>query len=358
MRRAAPLVAFTCCAVCLVLAPAARAAQLIATVDANVFGSLTASSGALLWTATSPVDGRSRFFVRDAAGIRTLPALTLRAGMQIRSADLGPGSTGLAVAFARCTDEGEGVGVCSIFRAGLSGGRPMPVPGASSKRYNEFAPAVWKNRVVFVRLPSDAYSGPYPVPRPLRGLFVTSPSLRLARPPACCKNGVLSSGIEGTDLRGRTVAYLATQFTDRDEPGHRGVQRTLTAVVVKRFDRGGHGRSCVVARARSGTNYDGGGPGAGLARPRLDGRYVYWQRTFSPGDYSVRYAIHRRLLPTRRCRPRGREQWQAAVSTPYGYSFAGLAVDRGRIYHAISEEFARPLKTSIYETDASEFMNR
>ena len=357
MRRVAPLIAFVCCAVCFVVAPAADAANLIATVQGRIWA-LTAHGGTLLWPVESLTASRSTVFVRDAAGVRQLAALTTPDGEVIRWADLGPGSTGsLAVAFARCTDEGEDVGVCSIFRAGLSGARPKPVPGASSERYDEFAPAVWKNRVVFVRLPSDAYSGPYPVPRPLRGLFATSPPVRLARPPACCKNGVRSSDIEGTDLRGRTVAYLATQFTDRDEPGHRRVQRTLTTVVVKQFDRGGHGRSCVVARARSGTNYGGGGPGAWLARPRLDGPYVYWQRTFSPGDFTARSAIHRRLLPTRDCRPRGREQWQPAFFSSTGERLAGLAVDHGRIYYATGPG-QTSVNSSIYETPASEFRNR
>jgi hypothetical protein len=153
-------------------------------------------------------------------------------------------------------------------------------------------------------------------------------------------------------LRGRTVAYLATKSTQRGE-----VQRTFTYVVVKQFDRRGQGRSCVVARARSGTNIGAGGPGAWLDHPLLDGRFVYWQRTFSPGDYTARSAVHRRLVPTRDCRPRGREQWQPVFFSAMGNRLAGLAVDRGRIYYAIRPD-QTTVNTSIYEAPVSEFRNR
>jgi hypothetical protein len=104
--------------------------EIIATVKGWLWA-LTAHDGTLLWAVENPPDSRSTVFIRDAAGVRKLPALTTRAFEDIRWADLGPdGTGGLAVAFARCTDEGEDSGICSIFRAPGDRRAPTTSPGS------------------------------------------------------------------------------------------------------------------------------------------------------------------------------------------------------------------------------------
>jgi len=345
--------------VALGVAPAARADDVIATVDEGYLGSLSAYGGSLIWTGNPDEFAAARsVFVWDGAGVRTMSALSLPAGYVIRGADIGPDSRGgLAVVYAGCIDEGEGTGACSLLRVGLGGGRPRRVRGASSNRYDERGPSIWGSKVVFVRAPYEGYTHLYRVPKPLRGVFAAPLGIRLAGLPQCCRGGVRDSWITATDLRRRVVAYLAWQLTERGS-----IQRTVTKLIVKRFDRRGRGRSCVVAHARSGTNYGGGGPGAALSAPRLDGRYVYWLRAFSPGDYTTQQSIRRRLLPTRSCRPRGPEQRKAPLPSPSpGLGGANFAVDGDRIYYAIpayEQPDSADMKTTIYETPATGFTDR
>ena len=361
MRRAGPLAVLACWALLSVFTPGATARTLIATVDWGYQSfALEAYDESVVWMAPLPrVEGEGgeqrdvAVFVRDAAGVRTLPALTIRSDdVLIRSADLGPGvGRGPALVFARCTDEGEFVGICSVVRAELSGGPARPVRGASAERYHEFAPSVWRERVAFVRAPAEAYSGRYPVPRPLRGIFATSPLTRLAPLPGCCFSDVPIPDRD-TDLRGRTLAYSTFDLIERREGG-RPVQLSRTKIVVKRFDRHGRGRSCVVAQALSG----GGRRGVSLSQPQLgDDGYVYWL-AISPGEDSRRSSVQRRPMPTRRCLARGQRERMPLHSAPSGSEThaAALAVAKGRVYYALVNPFG---PARIWEASSAEFTRR
>jgi hypothetical protein len=122
---------------------------------------------------------------------------------------------GRPVVLPRCVDEGETLGICSVLRGSLGGGRP--------RRFRESPRSATTKLVGRTGLSSCARLSSRPLkgysPFRLQGRSEGSsrrlrPSAR-PRPPACCHHGV-TSRISEMDLRSRAIAYLGEQGTYRD----------------------------------------------------------------------------------------------------------------------------------------------
>jgi hypothetical protein len=236
--------------------------------------------------------------------------------------DLGPGREGgTEAAYERCRDVtsmGEGSSECDIYRYGFGSHRTSRVRGASSRRYEETSPSVWRGRIAFVRSRLNREGLPVSV-GPQLGVFATPPLVGLAHvaPTAHTRTSV---GVRETDIRGHTLAYV----TFRNRLPRAGVLRLL----VKRVDRRAQGRACELVHGTGGT----------LDSPELDGDYVYWRRGRFGANYT--WTIHRRRLPGANCRSRGPEQVLPRTFRPtyepsqtvQRFSFA---VDQGHLYYSV-----------------------
>jgi hypothetical protein len=300
-------------ALALLIVPSASADRFFASGPASV-RNVTAYRGLIAWGGSAGTTGPPAYYVSRGGAVTRLRISQpryrdKRLGVVVNGSlgriDLGPdGHGGTMAVYERCTN------TCDIYRYGLASRRSGRVRGASSRRFEEFSPSVWRGRVVFFR------------PRQ-RGLFETPPFFRLAR------TGV---AVLETDLRGRTVAY-ATAPSDS----------SATKIFVKRIGRRGRGRSCEIARATDLVT---------VSQPQLDGAYVYWLRQSYAGTGDL--TIHRRRLPTSSCHPRGPEQLE-----PRGIPFdpGNFAVTRGRLFYS-STTFGAEIRYDIFEMQPVHFVNR
>jgi hypothetical protein len=235
---------------------------------------------------------------------------------------LGPGRDGrLEAVYERCrySSFDAGSSGCDIVRYDFAKRRVRKVPYASTGHWEGRAPSTWRGRLLFFRVGRTRQGNN------VGGLF-SGPRLhhlvRLHRLPD-------TDGSVETDLRARTVAYSA-------------VSRGRSVIAVKRVDRRGHGRECVVARTGS------------IGNPQLDGPYVYWAFQDAAGAS----AVHRRLLPGANCEPRGREQQTRVLNVydPDGEYTSSLenryAVDGGRLFYANDN------RKRLYEAEQPLFTDR
>ncbi len=229
--------------------------------------------GALAWSEQTRRGARAEWRLVVRRGGRTFAPSIPRFRHPV-NADLGPrAGGGLVAVYARCERDG-----CDLFLLDLQSGRERGL-GISSSLQDEVAPSAWNGRYAFSR------AGVGNEPGPSEGLLTALPLRRLAP-------GVPFE----TDLKGRRIAYASARYA-RDF--------TLTRIVVKRFDRSGRGRRCVVARARD----DSGAlrSAAKLFSPVLRADFVYWlTRRYDPRtNATAPVRIHRRRVPSARCRSRG-----------------------------------------------------
>ena len=244
-------------------APASAADTL---VTSGVGDNFDAFGGVFAWSQVVEIErGRevNRLVLRSSGRTYTPP---LRTFANRPDPSIGRDAGGrTVVAYARCGERG-----CDLFELGVRGGRERKLTRLSTRRRAEQAPSVWNGHYAFVR---SGRGG---------GLLKTSPVRRLSR----------SHPVE-TDLRGNRVAYL---IEDRESRG--------VTLLVKRFDRRGRGRHCVVARANRSLDET-------LGSPALSGRFVYWVSnpvTLAPGLPNQASFVQRRRLPGSRCESRGRPE--------------------------------------------------
>jgi len=299
----------------------AEADQMVATVPPVFYpdGELSAYHG-LIVMGGHTLGGPPSFFAVSGGAVTRLPinAPTRDLG----GLDLGPGQQGgTEAAYEGChdvTSMGEGSSECDIYRYGFQSHQTSRVPSASSRRYEETSPSVWRGRIAFVRSRLNDEGLPVSV-GPQLGAFATPPLVGLAHvaPPAHRRWLV---GVAEADLRGHTLAYVTFNY--------RLPRGSTMRLLVKRLNHQAEGHACEIVH----------GSGGSLSSPQLDGDYVYWQRRrFTSTDT---WTIHRRRLPGANCRSRGPEQvvprtFRPTVEPSQSVSPFSFAVDHGHIYYSV-----------------------
>ena len=268
----------------------AEADQMVANVPPVFYPDLELSAyRGLIVMGGSPLNRPPSYFAVRDGDVTRLPinAPTRDLG----GLDLGPGRQGGTEAvYEACRDVtsmGEGSSECDIYRYEFHSHRTSRVRGASSRRYEETSPSVWRGRIAFVRsrrLHSEGLVGSV---GPQLGVFATAPLVGLAHVAPTADKGT-RAGVLEADLRGDTLAYVT--FHDRLSRAD-GVR-----LLVKSVNRRAEGRACEIVHGTGGT----------LDSPEVDGDYIYWRRGHFGTNYT--WTIHRRRLPGANCRSRGPEQ--------------------------------------------------
>ncbi|HEX3510483.1 MAG TPA: hypothetical protein VHT27_05205 [Solirubrobacteraceae bacterium] len=147
MPRRRSLVAVVMLASCLALPAGARAAG--GTLLDGLGAGVSAYGGWAAWTHEDPAATATELMLRSPAGVvAPAPVPAGRGSFEVR---LGPrAGGGVAAVYRRCSDPAHLRG-CSIYElaVGVAGAaeRPLAIPGGGS----DTDPAIWKNRVAFVR---------------------------------------------------------------------------------------------------------------------------------------------------------------------------------------------------------------
>ena len=169
-------------AAALVLPAPARADDPIDQVGGD-----TPLAGYLGWSAWSRTEGdRFRLVLRDPRGTMVVPQLPTSS--RPWDVSLGPDADRDVVAiYQRCTARG-----CDLRRLSVDTGREETLDGASSPRFREATPAIWRNTVAFTRRVGSC-DVPY-----VKTLGSTRPSRRLLR--KCLRIAAGHLAIRGTRI--------------------------------------------------------------------------------------------------------------------------------------------------------------
>jgi hypothetical protein len=204
------------------------AVTLLACASAEADISLTASTPVRVWGATALLSVREGggFRLATQRGARPpVPLPGIAPASQPFEADIGPGPNGSPViVFARCR-----AGACRLMRTTLAGNEEVAISGSAGVNGFEHAPAVWGNRVAFVRRLADGTEQVYV--RPLRASKPTR-SVRLPaipRPPceavkrSLCSPVVFRPTVVQLSMRGSMLAetvnlgVIEEELCDRTE---------------------------------------------------------------------------------------------------------------------------------------------
>jgi hypothetical protein len=278
-------------------------ADVIVSADRSA-KNVSAYGGAQAWSRRAPT-GEYRLVVRQAGVVRDAAVSPFSHPVD---ADLGPGRRGGVVAvYTRCSSSRR----CDLFQLSLGSGRERRLRSLAGGR-PKFVPSTWRGRYVFGRA-ARVFGGATPSrTRRFRraGVFKTS------------RLGQLTRRLPyGTDLRGRRVAYITNPWG-------------LSSVRTQLFGRRRRGRDCELKafanRDSSEEHY---------FSPVLHGDYVYWLEDDNGApvaddapDGGVA-SVHRRRLPSRRCRQRGDERSAAFHAHPKYKGPDAIAIDRGYLFY-------------------------
>jgi hypothetical protein len=214
MRRSAALLVF--------------AVMLLVCASAEADISLTAATPVRAWGATALLSVRvgGGFRLATQRGAQPpVPLPGIAPASQPFEADIGPGANGSPViVFARCR-----AGACRLMRTTLAGNEEVAISGSAGVNGFEHAPAVWGNRVAFVRRLADGteqvYVRPLQASKPTRSVRLPA----IPRPPceavkrSLCSPAVFRPTVVQLSMRGSMLAetvnlgVIEEELCDRTE---------------------------------------------------------------------------------------------------------------------------------------------
>ena len=119
---------------------------------------VSAYGGWVAWSAYDASVQRYRLMVWHAGTVRTPP---IGAASQPFNVDLGPDASGRPVAvFSRCPPRGTSAGSCDIDLLDLTTGHERRTKAAADPAFDETAPSIWRDILVFARAKRRSPSNP------------------------------------------------------------------------------------------------------------------------------------------------------------------------------------------------------